>query len=125
MKQVNVKFDFSINCPYNLDGTCTNDSAPVRGVLQWSCGIGKSTPPAWCPLPEVKEEEKTILNLLPKVEEYSSYINAKRDYQDSDFHIRHCPIIEEEFGFKRRCDLIHKIGRNASITDIDFEDLEQ
>lgn len=59
MKHVNVKFDFSIDCPFNLDGTCTNGKTVINGVLLWSCGIGKSIPPGWCPLPEVKKEEET------------------------------------------------------------------
>ncbi len=46
MKQVNVTFQFSKDCPYNLDGTFIS-----KGTVSLSCGIGKNVPPSWCPLP--------------------------------------------------------------------------
>lgn len=61
MKSVNVEFRFSKDCPYNLDGTCINQGDKTE------CGIGKSEPPSWCPLPEIansdaKEQKITTHN---------------------------------------------------------------
>ena len=57
MKIINVEFRFSKDCPFNLDGTCINHCNEIE------CGIGKSEPPKWCPLPESANSEiKELLN---------------------------------------------------------------
>ncbi len=52
MKYVNKTFRFSRDCPYNLDGTCTN---PETGCDNLNCGIGKKEPPEWCTLKDVQK----------------------------------------------------------------------
>jgi ribosomal protein L6P/L9E len=62
MKTVNVEFGFSKDCPYNLSGVCCYQGIGLKLSLEQinegvECGIGKSEPPTWCPLPDVENSE--------------------------------------------------------------------
>lgn len=51
MKQVNVTFQFSKDCPHNLSGTCVYRGIGLV-VDNSDCSNGTcKEPPSWCPLP--------------------------------------------------------------------------
>ena len=74
MKNVNVTFRFSKDCPYNLDGTCINQCDNL------DCGIGKSEPPSQCPLQSVANSE----NAEQKITTHNNpNVSAIKDIIDS------------------------------------------
>ena len=55
MKQVNVTFQFSKDCPHNLSGTCVYRGIGLV-VDDSDCSNGRcKEPPSWCPLPTAEE----------------------------------------------------------------------
>jgi hypothetical protein len=58
MKNVNVTFEFSKDCPYNLSGTCVFKGIGLKGKDS-DCSNGRcKEPPEWCPLPTINNSRE-------------------------------------------------------------------